>query len=100
MADTLLGERFDVRHAAGVTRYQVDRKHRDAGYYECVAIRGVDGTHHCIGAIQVFSRADILESLQDTCADCGSANLGAFVCSDCGASTLFTARHARGEVRS
>ncbi len=24
----------------------------------------------------------------DTCADCGSTNLGAFVCSDCGHSTL------------
>jgi len=24
----------------------------------------------------------------DTCADCGSSNLGAFVCADCGCSTL------------
>lgn len=58
--DTLLGQRFDHRHAAGVTRYQIDRAHRDAGYYECVSVRGVSGTHHFIGGIQVFSRADIL----------------------------------------
>lgn len=59
MTDSLLGQRFDHRHAAGVTRFHVDRQHRDAGYYECVAVRGVEGSHHFIGGIQVFSRADI-----------------------------------------
>lgn len=63
MQDRLLGQRFDHRHAAGVTRYQVDRQHRDAGYYECVAIRGVEGSHHFIGGIQVFSRQDIESAL-------------------------------------
>jgi hypothetical protein len=58
--DALIGTRFDHCHAAGVTRYQVDRPHRDAGYYECVAIRAVSGSHHFIGSIQVFSRADIV----------------------------------------
>lgn len=53
------GLRFNVHHAAGVTRYQVDRAHRDAGLYECVAIRAVSGTHHFIGSIQVFSRQEI-----------------------------------------
>jgi hypothetical protein len=59
MQDGLLGQRFDIRHAAGVTRYQVDRAHRHSGSYECVAIRGVEGTHHFIGSIQVFSRQEI-----------------------------------------
>lgn len=59
MENRLLGQRFNHRHAAGVTRYQVDRAHRNAGYFECVAIRGVEGTHHFIGSIQVFSSADI-----------------------------------------
>lgn len=57
MVDT--GLRFNVSHAAGVTRYQVDRPHRHAGMYECVAIRAVSGTHHFIGSIQVFSRQEI-----------------------------------------
>ena len=61
--DTLLGQRFNHSHAAGVTRYQVDRKHRDVGYYECVAVRCVEGTHTFLGGIQVFCRADILTAL-------------------------------------
>ena len=61
---TLLGQRFNRVHAAGVTRYQVDREHRDFGYFECVAIRGLSGTHHFIGSIQVFSRTDIESALE------------------------------------
>ncbi|HMN09345.1 MAG TPA: hypothetical protein PKC83_11215 [Gemmatimonadaceae bacterium] len=57
--DKLLGQRFDWTHAAGVTRYQVDREHRNAGHYECVSVRGISGSHHMVGSIQVFSRADI-----------------------------------------
>ncbi len=60
---TLIGERFDHPHAAGVTRFQVDRAHRDAGYFECVAVRAVSGTHHFIGGICVFSRAEIEKAL-------------------------------------
>jgi hypothetical protein len=63
-AMTLLGQRFNVKHAAGVTRFQVNRAHRDAGYFECVAVRGVSGTHHFIGSIQVFSRSDIEQAMQ------------------------------------
>ena len=59
MSTGLLGERFNHRHAAGVTRYQVDRAHRHSGAFECVAVRGVEGTHHFIGSIQVFSRQEI-----------------------------------------
>lgn len=59
----LLGQRFNIRHAAGVTRYQVDRAHREAGFFECVAIRGVEGTHHFVGSISVFSRQDIEHAL-------------------------------------
>lgn len=62
--DNLLGQRFNWHHAAGVTRYQVDRPHRDVGYYECVAVRGVSGAHHGIGGIQVFSRCDIETALK------------------------------------
>lgn len=59
MSANLVGERFNWQHAAGVTRFQVDRPHRDAGYFECVAVRGVSGAHHFIGSIQVFSRQEI-----------------------------------------
>lgn len=63
MATELIGQRFNVTHAAGVTRYQVDRPHRDVGYFECVAIRGVSGTHHFVGGIQIMSEADIRKAL-------------------------------------
>lgn len=69
----LLGQRFNHRHAAGVTRFQVDRAHRDAGYYDCVAVRGVEGTHHFIGCIQVFSRVDIQRALDEEAEDEGLA---------------------------
>lgn len=69
--DTILGARFNERHAAGVTRYQVDRRHMNPGFYECVAVRGVEGTHHFIGSIQVFSRSHILAALDDE--DCREA---------------------------
>lgn len=80
---SLLGQRFNHRHAAGVTRYQVDRAHRHSGMFECVAIRAVEGTHHFIGSIQVFSRqeveaaliADAMSVLRRTraCYRCGAA---------------------------
>lgn len=63
--DLLLGQRFDHQHGAGVTRFQVDREHRTPGYYECVAVRGVSGTHHFVGSIQVFSRSEIVKALGD-----------------------------------
>lgn len=59
----LFGREFDHHHAAGVTRYRVLRGHRDSGYYECVAVMGVSGTHHFVGSIQVFSRTDIESAL-------------------------------------
>ena len=59
MADGLLGQRFNHKHGGGTTRYQVDRAHRHSGAYECVAVRAVEGTHHFIGSIQVFSRQEI-----------------------------------------
>ena len=55
----LIGLEFNERHGAGVTRYRVNQRHRDAGYFECVAVDGVEGTHHFLGSIQVFSRRDI-----------------------------------------
>lgn len=64
--NALVRQEFNVRHAAGVTRYRVDRHHRDAGYYECVTVRCVEGTHTTIGAIQVFSAADIRQLIGDT----------------------------------
>ena len=69
--NTLLGQLFNHIHAGGVTRFQVDRRHRDAGYYECVAVRAVSGTHHFIGGINVFSRTEILARLDDE--DCREA---------------------------
>ena len=59
----LIGERFNHKHAAGITRYQVDRAHRHSGMFECVSIRGVEGTHHMVGSIQVFSRQEIENAL-------------------------------------
>ena len=56
-----IGETFDVHHAAGVTRYRVARPHRDAGYFECVAVAGLSGSHHFIGSIEIFSR-DAIET--------------------------------------
>lgn len=63
MADKLLGQRFNYEHGGGVTRYQVDRAHRTAGFYECVAVRAISGSHHFIGSIQAFSRREILSAL-------------------------------------
>lgn len=54
-----IGTRFDHRHAAGVTRYRVARRHRDCGYFECVAVEGVEGTHHFLGSIGIFAGRDI-----------------------------------------
>lgn len=59
MTNNLVGSLFDHEHAAGVTRFKVVRRHRDAGYFECVAKEGVSGTHHFIGGVQVFSREAI-----------------------------------------
>lgn len=73
MAASILGQRFNHRHAAGVTRYQIDRPHRDAGYFECVAVRAVSGTHHFIGSVQVFSLADLWRALDDEAEDCREA---------------------------
>ena len=50
---------FNHRHAAGVTQYRVVRPHRDCGYFECVSVGGVEGSHHFPGSIQIFSRAAI-----------------------------------------
>lgn len=55
----MIGTEFDYRHAAGTTRYRVDRQHRDAGYWECVATKAVSGTHTFIGGIDVFSTSEI-----------------------------------------
>ena len=71
MSETLLGQRFNHRHAAGVTRSQVDREHRDSGWFECVAIRGVSGTHHFIGSLQFFERAEIERALEEEAEDEG-----------------------------
>lgn len=38
---------------------------------------------------------DVFPERKDECANCGSINLGSFVCSDCGTSTLQTAAEAR-----
>lgn len=59
----LIGHIFDLRHAAGITRYRVMREHRDYGYFECVAVGAISGTHHFIGSIQIFSRSDIQERM-------------------------------------
>jgi len=59
---TLIGQLFNLRHAAGVTRYLVQSRHRDAGYYECVALRGVEGTHHFV----VFSAAVIVAAIKES----------------------------------
>lgn len=61
--DMLLGQRFNHQHGGGVTRYQVDRPHRTLGFYECVAVRAVSGSHHFIGSIQAFSKAEIVKAL-------------------------------------
>lgn len=53
------GEEFAVHHAAGITLYRVLRRHRDAGYWECQSIRGISGTHHQIGTLQIFGTTAI-----------------------------------------
>lgn len=40
-------------------------------------------------------RALAAEEPVDTCANCGGKNLGSFVCSDCGTSTLLSTKEAR-----
>lgn len=77
--NTLIGQRFNHRHGGGVTRFQVDRPHRTAGYFECVAVRAVEGTHHFIGSIQAFSRSEIqnaLNAVECSCVDKPSADNG------------------------
>lgn len=54
-----IGEEFNYKHAAGVTRYRINAHHRDYGYFECVAVAAISGTHHMLGGIDVFSRAKI-----------------------------------------
>lgn len=57
------GTLFNYRHAAGVTQYRVVRRHRDCGFFECVSHKGISGSHHFIGSIQVFERKQIEESI-------------------------------------
>lgn len=59
MAKVNIGNEFKLEHAAGVTLFKVDRPHRDYGYFECVAVAGLSGTHHFIGSIQVLRVSDI-----------------------------------------
>lgn len=84
------GLRFNVSHAAGVTRYQVDRPHRHSGMYECVAIRAVSGTHHFIGSIQVFSRQEIERAIVAE----DSAKAETYTCWNCGDQALRSQQHA------
>lgn len=69
----VIGEEFAVHHAAGITLYRVDRKYRDAGYFECVSVRGISGSHHFIGAIDTFSET-VIKLGRETrqCADCST----------------------------
>ena len=57
--EAYIGREFNWRHAAGITRFRVWMRHRDIGYFDCIAVRGVAGTHHFVGSIQTFSAADI-----------------------------------------
>lgn len=51
----MVGKEFNYHHAAGITRYRVLRRHRDCGYWECVAIQAVEGTHHFLHSINIFA---------------------------------------------
>ena len=87
----LLDAEFVVSHAAGATRYRVARRHRDVGYFECIAIAAVRGTHHFLGSIQVFGRvaieghmADDLRDAKDRAEDARVHAIGC-LCGTCGA---------------
>ena len=60
----MVGTEFDYLHAAGTTRYRVSKRHRDCGYWECVSVEAVEGTHHFLGSINVFSTGEINRSLK------------------------------------
>lgn len=55
----ILGRTFNFRHAAGVTEYRVVRPMRECGYWECVSVRGIEGTHHFVNGLQTFRNAEI-----------------------------------------
>lgn len=58
----LIGQSFNLTHGGGITTYRVSRAHCDAGYFECVAVAAVSGSHHFLGGIEIMSRQTI-ESL-------------------------------------
>lgn len=59
----LIGVEFKEKHGAGVTTFRVVQRHRDAGFFECVAVdfepvvpfKATD----FLGQIQIFNRRDI-----------------------------------------
>ena len=61
-----IGQEFNVVHAAGITRYRIERRYRQWGYFECVGIQAVSGTHHFLGSLQIFSQAAIEEAIAAT----------------------------------
>lgn len=67
----LIGLEFDLAHGGGTTRYQVRRRHRDAGYFECVATKAI-GTHQFVGSLQVFGQVEIEARLTDPSCSCGT----------------------------
>ncbi len=69
-----IGDRFTHKHAAGVTEFVVARSHRDCGYWECVSKRGVSGTLHGIGSIEVFSTEAISKAKGSPTPDIGAGS--------------------------
>lgn len=63
MANMLIGVEFKLKHGAGVTTYRVSGRHRDAGYFECVAVEFAPvppfKATDFLGQIEIFSRRDI-----------------------------------------
>jgi len=54
---------FNFKHAAGVTRFKVIRA-VPHGFYECLSIQEISGTHHGINGFQWFTKDQILKSLK------------------------------------
>jgi hypothetical protein len=66
--DVAIGDTFRQCCALGISEYEVWRRHRDVGYFECVFRRWVtdvpDFRQGFVNSIRVFSRAQIIDAMR------------------------------------
>lgn len=68
----MIGKTFTMNHAAGVTRFEVVRRHeRHTGYFVCKAFEAISGTHHFLKSENVFGREYIEQKLHQAERDAG-----------------------------